>query len=141
MEDYSNALSRCFSGCSDSSIKGGFAYFCLLEGSDLGPLNSLGRGLQSDFDRTKSVLIALDAMGCKWNKKDFFEVLSLRVAYGVRKELVEFCKIPNIGRVRAESLYSAGFRHPKELKSNFDKVQKILNMKEEKIKEIISFVD
>lgn len=141
MEDYSNALSRCFSGCSDSSIKGGFAYFCLLEGSDLGPLNSLGRGLQSDFDRTKSVLIALDAMGCKWNKKDFFEVLSLRVAYGVRKELVEFCKIPNIGRVRAERLYSAGFRHPKELKSNFDKVQKILNMKEEKIKEIISFVD
>jgi replicative superfamily II helicase len=140
MEDYAYSLNKCFSGCSESSMKGGYAYFCLLRGSDLGPFNSLGKNLQMDFERTKSVLLALDSMNCKWNKKDFFETLSLRLAYGVRKELVEFCKIPNIGRVRAEKLYSAGFRNTKDLLGNFEKLKNVLNMKEDKIKEILDFI-
>jgi replicative superfamily II helicase len=141
MEDYANSINKCFSGCLESSIKGGYAYFCLLRGMDMGPFNSLGRSLQMDFERTRSVLAALDSMGAKWNKKDFFQNLSLRIAYGVREELVEFCKIPNIGRVRAERLYSAGFRSPKDLLSNLEKTKSILNMKEEKIKEIVDHIN
>lgn len=140
MEDYATSINKFIGNTLESSIKGGYAYFCLLNGYDLGPFNSLGRGLQLDFERTASVLNALDAMGCKWNKKEFFRNLSMRIAYGVRKELVEFCKIPNIGRVRAEKLYAAGFRKAEELISNFDKVKKVLNMKDEKIKEILDSI-
>jgi replicative superfamily II helicase len=138
MSDYLSVIKKSFGDVYlDSSVKGGYAYFCLLRGKDPGPFNSLSRGLQLDFERAASVLNALDNMAAKWNKKNYFKTLSLRIAYGVRAELVNLCKIPNIGKARAEKLYAAGFRVPKDLVGNFDKVKQVLNMKEEKILEII----
>lgn len=139
MSDYYDVIKKSFGDIYlESSIKGGYAYFCLLRGLDLGPFNSLGRGIQLDFERTSSVLNALDAMAAKWNKRNFFNTLSLRVAYGVRAELVSLCRIPNIGKARAERLFSAGFRNPSDLAGRFDQVKKALNMKDEKIIEIIN---
>lgn len=140
MEDYQRHMLKYVSSALDTSIKGGYAYYCLLRGDDLGPFSSLGRALQFDFDRIASVLNSLDSMGCKWNKKDFFKNLSLRIMYGVRPELVEFCKLPNIGRVRAEKLYAAGFRKPLDLKENIQRVVSVLNMKDEKISEILNSI-
>lgn len=138
MEDYQNAVVKSFGDIYlDSSIKGGYAYYSLLTGRDLGPFSSICRSLQSDFDRTISVLNALDNMAAKWNKRNYFNTLSLRIVYGVRAELVNLCKIPNIGKIRAEKLYSAGFKNPGDLLGNFTKVKQILNMKDEKINEII----
>lgn len=121
----------------DGAMKGGYAYFSLLNGSDPGPFSSLCRGLQADFDRSVAVLNALDSMNCKWNKKQYFNELSLRIAYGVKKELVNLCRIPNIGRVRAQKLFSAGFKYPSDLLGKFDQVKRVLNMKDDKINEII----
>lgn len=141
MEDYQNSIKRSFGDIYlDSSIKGGYAYWCLLNGRELGPFASLSRGIQLDFERTASVLNALDTMAAKWNKRNFFNNLSLRIAYGVRPELVSLCKIPNIGRVRAERLYAAGFRNPKDLIGKQDLVKKVLNMKDEKIIEIMQSI-
>lgn len=138
MSDYLNIIKKSFGEVYlDSSVKGGYAYFCLLRGMDPGPFNSLARGLQLDFERAASVLNALDNMAAKWNKKNYFKTVALRITYGVRAELVNLCRIPNIGKARAEKLYSAGFRLPKDLVGNFDKVKQVLNMKEEKISEII----
>lgn len=138
MSDYLNIIKKSFGDVYlDSSVKGGYAYFCLLRGMDPGPFNSLARGLQLDFERAASVLNALDNMAAKWNKKNYFKTVALRITYGVRAELVNLCRIPNIGKARAEKLYSAGFRLPKDLVGNFDKVKQVLNMKEEKILEII----
>jgi replicative superfamily II helicase len=138
MGDYQYMIKKSFGDAYlESSIKGGYAYYKILRGEDPGPFVSMTRGIQLDFDRTASVLNALDTMAAKWNKKDFFNTLALRIAYGVRPELVQLCKIPNIGRVRAEKLYSAGFRKPSDLLSNQDQVKKVLNMKDDKIKEII----
>lgn len=138
MEDYHNVILKNFGNIYlDSSVKGGYAYFCLLQGRDPGPYASLCRGLQMDFERTNSVLNSLDTMAAKWNKKNYFKNISLRVAYGVRAEVVNLCKIPNIGKVRAEKLYSVGLRNPADLLSNFDLVKKALNMKDDKIMEII----
>lgn len=138
MEDYHNIILKNFGNVYlDSSIKGGYAYFCLLQGKDPGPYASICRGLQMDFERTNSVLNSLDTMAAKWNKKNYFKNISLRIAYGVRSEFVNLCKIPNIGKARAEKLYSVGFRNPSDLLSNFDLVKKALNMKDDKIKEII----
>jgi helicase len=75
-------------------------------------------------------------MAAKWNKKDFFSSLSLRVSYGVRQELVDLCRLPGIGKVRAERLYAAGFRKPSDLLRNASSAKKVLNMKDEKIAEI-----
>lgn len=138
METYHNYVKNNIGDVySESSIKGGYIYYCLLNGHNLGSLNSLGRALQQDFERTISVLNLLDTMAAKWNKKDYFNVIKLRVAYGVKPELISLCSIPNIGKVRAEKLYAAGLRKPSDLIGNFDKVKKVLNMKDEKIKEII----
>lgn len=141
METYHNYVKNNIGDVySDSSIKGGYIYYCLLNGHNLGSLNSLGRALQQDFERTISVLNLLDTMAAKWNKKDYFNVIKLRVAYGVKSELISLCSIPNIGKVRAEKLYAAGFKKPSDLIGNFEKVKKVLNMKDEKIKEIMKHV-
>lgn len=121
----------------DTSIKGGYIYYCLLNGLDLGVFNSLGRALQQDFERAISVLNLLDSMAAKWNKRNYFNIIKLRIAYGVKSELAELCTIPNIGKVRAQKLYAAGFRRPSDLSNQFEKVKKTLNMKDDKIMEII----
>lgn len=137
MEEFSSKVQKAFGEQLDSTIKGAHAYFCLLNGYPLGSFSSMGRGLQMDFERLTSVLNLLDSMAAKWSKASFFRELSMRVAYGVRPELVGLCKIPGVGRVRAERLFGAGFKKPSDLAKNPMLVKKILNMKDEKIMEII----
>jgi replicative superfamily II helicase len=124
----------------ESSIKGAYSYYCLLNGMQLGSFTAFARGLQMDAERLVSVLNMLDSMAAKWNRKDFFNSVYLRVVYGVRPELIDLCKIPNIGKVRAEKLYSAGFRRPIDLLKNPHLVKRLLNMKDEKIHEILNSV-
>ncbi len=141
MEDFCNTVYKIYGDrYLDSSLKGAYSYYCLLRGMNLGPFNSLARGLQLDFERLISVLNALDTFAAKWNKKYFFNNVALRIAYGVRSELVDFCKIPNIGKVRAEKLFSAGFRKPIDIIKNINVARKILNMKDEKIAEIVKSI-
>jgi replicative superfamily II helicase len=138
MEDFASRVQNAFGGgYLESSIKGAYAYYCLLNGHTLGPFNAMARGLQMDFERLASVLNMLDSMAAKWNKRDFFSNLSLRIAYGVRPELIDLCKVPNVGKVRAERLYAAGIRKPADMLKNPQLVKKILNMKDDKIMEIL----
>lgn len=139
MVDFANHVARRFGSeyLSESSVKGAYAYYCLLNGLPLGPFTSFARGLQMDFERLVSVCNLLDSLAAKWNKRDFFAGVALRVAYGVRPELVGLCKLPGIGKVRAEKLYAAGFRKPLDLLKNPAAVKKVLNMKDDKIEEIL----
>ena len=138
MEDFASKVQNAFGGgYLESSIKGAYAYYCLLNGHTLGPFNAMARGLQMDFERLASVLNMLDSMAAKWNKREFFTNLSLRIAYGVRPELIDLCKVPNVGKVRAERLYAAGIRKPADMLKNPHAVKKILNMKDDKIMEIL----
>ena len=121
----------------ESSVKGAYAYYCLMNGLPLGPFSAMARGLQMDFDRLVSVLNMLDSFAAKWNRKGFFSSLALRVSYGVKSELVDLCRIPGIGKVRAERLYAAGFRKPSDLSKDRRMLSKVLNMKDEKISEIL----
>jgi helicase len=124
----------------ESAIKGAYAFYCLLNGNQLGPFAAFARGLQMDAERLISVLNMLDSMAAKWNKRDFFNAAYLRIMYGVRPELIELCKIPNVGKVRAEKLYAAGFRRPTDLFKNPHLVKRLLNMKDEKIQEIMNSI-
>jgi helicase len=121
----------------DSAMKGGYAYFTLLNGLTGGVFTAMSRGLQFDFPRTATVLKAIDAMSSKWDRKDFFNTLELRIAYGVNSHLVDFCRLPQIGKVRAERLYAAGFRCLKDVVDRPQHVQNVLNMKQDKIDEIL----
>jgi replicative superfamily II helicase len=141
MEDFAARVQRAYGGnYMESSIKGAYVYNCLLNGLNLGPFAAMARGLQLDYERLSTVLNMLDSMAAKWNKRDYFRDVELRVAYGVRPELVELCRLPGIGRVRAERLNAAGFKRPGDLLKNPVLVKKILNMKEEKVLEILKSI-
>lgn len=140
MDVFASKVRKAFGDQLDSTIKGAYAYYSLMHGMPLGPFTSMARGLQMDFDRLASVLNLLDSMAAKWNRGQFFRELSMRVAYGVGPELVEFCKVPNIGRVRAERLYAAGFRSPRDLLKDPQLAKKVLNMKDDKVLEILNSV-
>lgn len=138
MSDFAESVRRQFGdGMLESSVKAAYAYHCLMNGDFLGPFNAIARGLQADFDRLVSVLNLLDSMAAKWNKREYFNSLSMRVAYGVRPELIGLCKLPNIGKVRAEKLFAAGMKSPADMLKNPQLVKRILNMKDEKIIEIL----
>jgi replicative superfamily II helicase len=122
----------------DTAIKGGYAHFLLMNGLSPGPFAAMVRGLQFDFPRTVAVLQALDSMAGQWGRRAFLEALSLRITYGVRADLVVFCTLPNVGKVRAEKLHAAGFRSLKDIVDRPDHVQKVLNMKQERVDEIVS---
>lgn len=141
MEDFSAKIKNNYGDrFTDPAIKGAYCYYCLMNGLHLGPFNAVARGLQMDFDRLTSVLNMLDSMAAKWNRQDFFKNLSLRVMYGVRPELIDLCRVPNIGKVRAERLYAAGVRKPSDMVKNPQIVKKVLNMKDEKILEILKSI-
>ena len=140
MEDFSAKVQKFGGDYMESSVKGAYSYYCLLNGLPLGPFNAVARGLQMDFERLSTVLNMLDSMAAKWNKRDFFNSVSLRVAYGVRPELIDLCKVPSIGKVRAERLYAAGIRKPAEMLKNPQLVKKLLNMKDDKVVEILKSI-
>ena len=120
----------------EASIKAAYAYFTLLRGMNPQVFAGMARNLQFDFPRTNAVLQAVDSMAGKWGRKDWLKTLQMRIAYGVRAELVHFCRIPNIGRVRAEKLWRAGFRDLQDIGQNVNKVQQALGYKQEKAEEI-----
>jgi len=138
MSTFSEKIRHSFGDAfSEQAIKGGYAHFLLLNGLSPGPFAAMVRGLQLDFPRTAAVLQGIDSMSCRWGQKTFFENLSMRIAYGVRTELIELCRLPNIGKVRAEKLYAAGFRNIGEVIDRPEHVQKVINMKKEKVDEIV----
>jgi len=122
----------------DPSIKGGFAYWCAMTGNNPGACAGVMRTLQWDFPRLVQVLQGLDTLGCKWDRADYFKELQSRVVYGVPPELVKFVKLPEIGRVRAERLWSVGFRNLQDIVDRPDAVQVALNLKANKIAEIVN---
>jgi len=121
----------------EPAIKGGFAYYSLLTGSNAGLISILSRTLQWDYPRLSQVLSVLDSMGCKWDKGSYFKELESRVFYGVRPELVKFVKLPDIGKVRAERLWGLGFRNLQDIVDKADVVKTALNFKLEKTLELV----
>lgn len=122
----------------DGAIKAGYAYYCLLNGTNSQALASFQRGVQQDFNRLSQVLIALDSMSGSWKKAGFFKTLEGRIAYGVPAHLLSLCSIDNIGKVRANKLYDAGIKNAKDIaKMEPEKLSKIINMKLDAVKKII----
>jgi replicative superfamily II helicase len=65
---------------------------------------------------------------CGWNNSDFFYNLSKRLIYGVRVELLGLVEIKNIGQIRAEKLYSSGFKNKQDVMNNLEKASKAVGL-------------
>lgn len=138
METFANKIRQMFQSNPprEPVIKAAYAYFVLMRGMNPKCFGSLTRNLQMDFPRMHAVLNALDSLSGKWGEKEWFRKLQLRMTYGVRSELVDFCRIPNIGKVRAEKLWKAGFRTLDQVAKNTEKVQQALGYKLDKAQAI-----
>lgn len=101
-------------------------YLVLNESPTASPeMISIVRGIQADGERLGAMVQSLkqfypnDLAGI--NAKN----LSLRLKYGVKKEIAELCSIPNIGATRAKKLYGAGYKTVAIIQSNIEQASKV----------------
>jgi len=137
---YSNVIGQDQGGSytpSAGSIKAGYAYYCMLNGNPPMIIQGFMRGLQMDFDRLVEVLSAIDTMASKWDRRGWIIKLKKRVQYGVPEYLLALCDIPEVGAVRARTLYSHGIKTPKDLVEDEPFARAILNMKPVTFKKIL----
>lgn len=117
--------------------KASFCYYNLMNGLSGGSLAAYQRGLQFDFERLSQILLAIDSYCNKGKTSSFFRNLEQRIKHGVPIYLIELCKLPNIGKVRAKKLYDMGFKTIESVcEMENKKLKSILNIKEEYIEEI-----
>lgn len=57
----------------------------------------------------------LEGTGINPRLVPLYAKMEMRIRYGVKSELLELVRIPNVGRVRARRLYNAGFRTLEDL--------------------------
>jgi helicase len=116
----------------DASVKAGFCYFSLLNGINTTACAATQRNLQFDFNRLSQVLQALDGFAAHWERDGWFHALESRIVNGIPTHLVDVCRLPNIGKVRATKLYNAGYKTVEEIADGDpEKIKKILNYKQD----------
>lgn len=120
----------------ESAIKTAFGYYNLITGKDNPVFGALQAGLRADSERTIEVLNAIDSMSARWNEGDYLNTIRMRLTYGVRAELVDLCRIPNVGKVRAERLFTIGVQNMSDfVATNPEKLALAMNLSIEKAKE------
>jgi len=122
----------------DQIIKIGFCYHNLMNGNNSFSCANTMRNLQADFPRVMQVVQTIDSMSAKWNKKEFLSQIEQRIQYGVKPELLDLVKIPDIGKARAKKLYESGIKTVKDfVGTDINNLKKIVNLKIEKIVTIV----
>lgn len=122
----------------EASIKAGFCYFNLLNGINAQACAAVQRNIQFDFNRVSQVLQALDGFTGKWDQAGFFKALESRITNGIPGHLIDVCRLPNIGKVRAHKLYNAGFKTVEEIAdANPEQIRKILNYKQDALDKLM----
>ena len=139
MSQYAGLIKRIFGEPYEPAVKAGYAYFNLMNGRT--KMASLERNLQIDFPRVIEVLNALDNMSAKWNKRDFINTLGMRIAYGVEEHLIPLAQLPNIARVRSETLWNVGIKSPEDIIRNQEKAREVLKGTKMSVKEIDKLIE
>lgn len=121
----SQAMEGTFGGSTEGQAKVGMAYLNMLKGVKgveikdgkkvTNPLAGIQRSLQQDIERIFQALMYIDAKYARWGKGAFWNVMGLRLKYGIGHELVGLCRLEGIGGTYAKRLWSAGIRQPIEL--------------------------
>lgn len=123
----------------DPVIKAGYCYFNLLSGNNSANLAAIQRNFQFDYPRLSQVLLALDSMSGKWEQSGYLHTLEDRIRNGVPAHLVNLCRIPNVGKVRAKKLFDYGIKSVDEFaEASEEKLRKLLNLKEDVVKGMLA---
>ena len=120
----------------DASAKAGYCYYQLLNGNNSSVLAGIQRTFQFDYNRLSQVLMALDSIGCKWGKINWFKNVEQRIAHGVPMYLIGLCAIKDVGKVRATKLWNAGFKTVDQVSDDINGVKRALNCKDDLAKNI-----
>ena len=132
-----NHLKNEYSFLSEGVKKSAYCYYNLLNGFNSNSMAAYQRGLQTDFERLSQVLQAIDSYCSKSKQSGYFRTLEQRMRHGVPVHLLELCRLPNIGKVRAKKLYDMGYKTLEDICSlDNKKLKTILNMKEALVDEI-----
>lgn len=122
----------------DGAIKASYCYHQLLSGVTSPACVSYQRNLQGDFNRISQILQTLDSMTGAWGRDGWFKTLEARIANGVPAHLVDLCRVPNIGKARAEKLFAAGIKTARQIADmDVAKLGAIINMKPDKAQSIL----
>lgn len=111
----------------DGALKAGCCYYNLLKGANSAALAATMRNLKMDFERLSEVLCAIDQMTGKWNQREYFRRLYLRILYGVEEEVVSLCCLRGVGKIKAKRLWDANLRSLEDIAKNTLGVIKALN--------------
>ena len=115
-------------------LKQAYIYYRVLHGHFDAKYASVAKQFHQDFPRTTAVLQAVDSWVKKWDRKDFFQILEKRIKYGVSSRLVSLVEIKNIGKLRAEKLYNAGFKSRADILANLNGAAKAAGVNAQTLK-------
>lgn len=122
----------------EGAMKAGFCYFNLLNGVGSQACSMFQRSLQYDFSRISQILQALDSFGGRGEKNSFYKNLEGRIVSGVPAHLVELCRVPNIGKVRANRLFAKGIKTIDDLAGmSLENFKSVANIKGEMAEQIL----
>lgn len=121
----------------DQAIKAACGYYNLMNGINSQYMAGLSRGLQWDFPRLSQVIQTLGGFTGKWSRKEWFDLLNMRINYGVKGQMAHLCQLPDVGRARATKLWSAGIKSLQDIVANPARVKAALGFKQEKVDAII----
>jgi replicative superfamily II helicase len=122
----------------EPAVKAGFVYYMLLQGFFNQSFTSLLRNAQSDFPRVAQVIQAIDSFSGKWDKREFFRRLDLRVKYGVPEQLAYLCQLPHVGGAKAKALHQAGITTVKDVLANPTRVKTIAKLGDKRFAEVMA---
>lgn len=132
-----NHLKSQYAFLSEGMKKAAYCYYNLLNGFNSNSMSAFQRGLQSDFERLSQVLLAIDSYSNKSKNSSYFGNLEARMRHGVPVHLLELCRLPNIGKVRAKKLYDMGYKTLEDIvEIDRKKLKQILNMKDQLVDDI-----
>jgi replicative superfamily II helicase len=122
----------------EGAMKAGFCYFNLLNGVASQACSMFQRSLQYDFARISQILQALDSFGGRGEKNSFYKNLEGRIVNGVPTHLVDLCRVPNIGKVRANRLFAKGIKTIDDLaQMSLENFKSVANIKGDMAEQIL----
>lgn len=99
----------------EGGVKAGYAYYNMIRGKHGTHFAAIQATLMADLDRKMQVVHAIDSMAEKWDNKEWFNTMSMRLRYGVPPDLVSLCRVPNVGGVRAARLKAKRIKTPEDM--------------------------
>ncbi len=93
----------------------------ILKGTELdGMLKTSARTIRFDIRRIVQALSLMDNQYGRWDKKEMWKTLPIRIQYGIPEELIELVRIPGIGGIRARKMWDKGIHSLQDVISKTD---------------------